>query len=83
MDLTAKRIAIVGPQGCGKTELAKYIARQFGTALTIDPLDEYGSLPEQTHQRYIPKTLHYSEASNAEIDQVVKSWSLMAHTLAK
>ena len=72
MDLTAKRFAIIGPQGCGKTVLAKYIARQFPTAVTIDPLDEYGELPEGTHQRYIPKNLHFGDASNHEIDQVVK-----------
>lgn len=72
MDLTAKRYAIIGPQGCGKTELSKYIARQFASAVIIDPLDEYDDMPEGTHQRYIPDNLHYSDASNREMDQVVK-----------
>lgn len=71
MELAAKRFAIIGPQGCGKTVLAHYLARQFPTALIIDPLDEYGDMPEGTHRHYLPKNLHYSDASNEEVNQII------------
>ena len=71
LNLTAKRWAIVGPQGCGKTVLAHFLARRFASAFVIDPLDEYGDLPEGTHSHYTPRNLHYSDDSNAEINRVV------------
>lgn len=53
--------------------LAKHIARSFSSALIIDPLEEFGDLPD-THRRYHPKQLHASAASDKELDLVIGKW---------
>ena len=69
MKLEAKRFVIVGPQGSGKSILARHFARSFTSALIVDPLDEHGDLGRT---RYIPKNLSYGPASQTEMDRVVK-----------
>ncbi len=41
IDLRGKRVAIIGLQGSGKTELAKHLIRQHRSVFIIDPMDEY------------------------------------------
>jgi len=49
IDLKGKRFVILGLQGCGKTEFAKYLLRKTPSHLVYDVLKEYKGF-----RRYIP-----------------------------
>ena len=72
--LQGKRVAIIGPQGSGKTVLAKFIASQFATGVLIDPTHDDWLGTHLT--RYVPKHREYNPP---EMDKVVarlvlKNW---------
>ena len=41
LDLTGKRICVVGLQGSGKSYLTKYLLERYKRVFVIDPMDEY------------------------------------------
>ncbi|MCS3467414.1 DNA polymerase III delta prime subunit [Pseudomonas sp. JUb42] len=43
-----KPLIVVGPQGCGKTQLAQTMAEFFGCEHIVDPLESHDPLPSGT-----------------------------------
>ena len=70
IDFRTKRFVILGPQGSGKTVLAKHIARKFQSAWVVDPLDEYHDLPE-SHRLFYPARQSYPEGTK-EIETLIR-----------
>ncbi len=66
MDLRNKRFAILGLQGSGKTESAKWILKNFPSHLVYDVLREYDGF-----NRYIPKYRQYGLQSLEELNLAV------------
>ena len=64
--LRGKRWCILGLQGTGKTELAKYIVRKYRSHLVIDPMDEYTEF-----DTYVPHVKQYGQEAMDEIDLVI------------
>ena len=79
--LDGKRWAILGPNESGKSVLAKHLARQFASALVVDPLSGYMDLPK-THKKYRPKHVT-GEAAVREIDAIVPRLVLSGPTTRK
>ena len=66
IDLANKRFVILGLQGCGKTELAKYLLRQAEHHLVYDVLDEYDGFI-----RYVPTDRNDKDELTAVIQKLV------------
>lgn len=55
LNLVGKRVCIIGLQGSGKSELAKYLIRSHKSSFIIDPMDEYGFVDDDKHNiRFVP-----------------------------
>lgn len=70
LELTERRCCIFGLQGSGKTEFGKMIARQSARPFIVDPLDEYGDIPNAI--QYVPTHRTYGPEAIAEINHVVR-----------
>jgi len=66
IDLANKRFVILGLQGCGKTELAKYLLGQAKNSLVYDVLKEYDGFT-----RYIPTDRNSKEELTVVIQKLV------------
>ncbi len=78
LPLMGKRICIIGLQGSGKSELAKYLIRQHKSSFIIDPMDEYGFVDKDKRNiRFIPPSddfdfsLIFDKISTRDIDLFV------------
>ncbi len=55
LSLIGKRVCIIGLQGSGKSELAKYLIRRYNSSFIIDPMDEYGFVDkDKQNVRFVP-----------------------------
>jgi hypothetical protein len=66
IDLTNKRLQIMGLQGSGKTQFAKHLLRLTPDHLVYDPMNEY-----QGFTRYVPTLRNSVEELNLCIERLV------------
>lgn len=69
LDLREQHFCIFGLKGSGKTEFGKFIVRQAERPFVIDPMDQYGDIPNAV--TYVPENKEYCKAAIAEINAVI------------